>query len=126
MARKLVPKSLNIRQAILNVGRASAIVSGFANNDISRIGSGMHDEIAEPYREQTIPGIKEAKEAGLLAGAAGVAISGAGPSLVAIVDKNRRDPKSVARAIVSGFRQANIKSKAFTTEPAPAAKIIEW
>lgn len=124
MARKLVPKSLNIRQAILNVGRASAIVSGFANNDIARIGSGMHDEIAEPYREQAIPGIRQAKEAGLLAGAAGVAISGAGPSLVAVVDKNRKNPKSVANAIVSGFKRANIRSKSFITEPAPAARII--
>ena len=123
-ARKLVPKSLNIRQAILNVGRASAIVSGFANNDIARIGSGMLDEIAEPYREQTIPGIKLAKEAGLLAGAAGVAISGAGPTLIAVVDKNRKNPKSVAKAIVSGFKHANIRSKSFITEPAPEARII--
>ena len=124
MSRKLVPKSLNIRQAILNVGRASAIVSGFADKDIARIGSGMHDEIAEPHREQTIPGIKQAKKSGLLAGAAGVAISGAGPSLIAVVDKNRKNPKSVANAIVSGFKQANIRSKSFITEPAPAARII--
>ena len=124
LARKLVPKSLNIQQAILNVGRASAIVSGFANKDIARIGLGMHDEIAEPYREKTIPGIKQAKEAGLLAGAAGVAISGAGPSLIAVVDRNRKNPRLVARAIVSGFKQAHIQSRSFITEPAPAAMII--
>lgn len=124
MARKLVPKELNIRQAILNVGRAAAIVSGFATKDIARIGSGMHDEIAEPYREQTIPGIRRAKEAGLLAGAAGVAISGAGPSLIAIVDKNRKDSNAVARAMISGFRQSKIESRTFITEPAPGARII--
>jgi homoserine kinase len=125
MARKLVPKSLSIRRAILNVGRASAIVSGFAYEDIARIGSGMHDEIAEPYREQTIPGIKQAKKAGLLAGAAGVAISGAGPSLIAIVDKNRENPRTVASAIVSGFKQANIESRSFITEPAPGARMMK-
>ena len=125
MARKLVPKSVNTRRAVLNVGRASAIVSGFAGNDIARIGSGMRDEIAEPYRERSIPGIKEAREAGLRAGAAGVAISGAGPSLIALLDKNRRNPQSVASAIVSGFRQARIESRSFITEPAPAAMIVE-
>jgi len=124
LARQIVPKTLSLHQATMNLGRASAIVSGFASKNIAQIGSGMHDEIAEPYREQAIPGIKLVKESGILTGAAGVAISGAGPSLIAVVDKKRHDPKTVGRAMVSGFKQSKIESKFFVTEPASAARII--
>ncbi|HEX4920797.1 MAG TPA: homoserine kinase [Candidatus Bathyarchaeia archaeon] len=124
-ARRLIPQTLKLGEAVLNIGRASAIVSGFANKNIERIGSAMHDEIAEPYREQTIPGINQARKAALQAGAAGVAISGAGPSIIAIVDKSREDPRGVAKAMVYGFRQAKTESRSFITQPAPAARILE-
>jgi len=123
-ARQIVPKTLSLHQAIMNLGRASAIVSGFASKDIAQIGSGMHDEIAEPYREQNMPGIKLAKESGLLTGAAGVAMSGAGPSVIAVVDTNRCDPKTVGKAMVSGFKQSKVESRFFVTKPASAARII--
>ena len=124
LARRLLPEKLTIQKAVLNVGRASAIASGFATGDIARIGSGMNDEIAEPYREKMIPGYRQVKEAALSEKAAGVSISGAGPSIIAIVDRNKHEPARVGKAMIAGFRRNNIKSRFFVTEPAPAASII--
>jgi homoserine kinase len=125
LARTLIPKNVSVHKAVLNIGRASAISAGFATGEIETIGSGMLDEIAEPNRQHLIPGYPEAREAGLHAHAAGVAISGAGPSVIALVDQKRNEPRSVAKAMASAFARNGIRSEAFISTPAPAARIIE-
>ena len=123
-ARSLVPKKIETQKAIMNVGRASAIVAGFASGNIEMIGTGMRDEIAEPYRQSMIPGFAEAKRLGLEAGAAGVSISGAGPSLIALLNNSRHDPGRIGRAMVAGFGRNQVRSTWFATRPATGAKII--
>lgn len=124
-ARSIVPKKIETEKAIMNVGRASAIVAGFASGNIEMIGTGMKDEIAEPNRQAMIPGAVEAKRLGLDAGAAGVAISGAGPSLVALLDRNKHEPGRIGRAMVAGFAQKQVRSTWFSTKPAGGAKVVK-
>ena len=124
LARKVVPKSVGTHKAVLNIGRASAIAAGFAIGDIDMIGSGMLDEIAEPHREQLIPGYGSVRESALQAQAAGVSISGAGPSVIALVNRGRHQPFTVARAMVAAFARNKVKSRSFVTEPAPPARIV--
>lgn len=124
-ARRIVPRHIDVRKAILNTGRASAIVAGFAKGDIRMIGTGMEDEIAEPYREHLIPGVSTVRRAALEAGAAGVSISGAGPSMIAIVDQEDYDPRLVGRAMLRGFAESKVQSTWFVAHPAPGASIIE-
>jgi homoserine kinase len=124
-ARGIIPKRVEVKKAILNIGRASAIVAGFAKGDIRTIGMGMEDEIAEPYREGSIPGFKRVRRAALEAGAAGVSISGAGPSLIAIVDRKNHEPQTVGRAMIRSFAESNVPATWFTARPASGARIIE-
>jgi homoserine kinase len=123
-ARKIIPEKIRVKNAVLNLGRASAITAGFALGDIRMIGTGMTDEIAEPYRQNQIPGYHQVRSAALEAGAAGVSISGAGPSITALVDKDIRDPRQVARQMVRSFAQNNVRSKWFVARPAPGARIL--
>jgi homoserine kinase len=124
LARKLVPKKIEVKEAVLNIGRASAIALGFARGDIELIGSGMEDAIAEPRREKLVPGYKMVKKAALSAHASGVAISGAGPSVVAFVDKTKQDPKKIGRVMVKEFSKNKIESTFFVTGPAGGARMI--
>lgn len=124
IARGLVPKKIETRNAVLNVGRASAIVLGFAKGDIGLIGSGMEDAIAEPYRERLVPGYRAVKIAALAEQASGVAISGAGPSVVAFVDKSEHAPEKVGKAMVKEFSRNNVQSTFFMTRPATGARVI--
>ena len=124
-ARRIVPRNIDVKKAILNIGRASAIVAGFAKGDIEMIGTGMEDEIAEPYRERLIPGFSPVRLAALEAGAAGVSISGAGPSVIAIVDRKDCDPRRVGRAMLRGFAENSVRSTWFVASPAPGAAIVE-
>jgi homoserine kinase len=123
-ARKLVPRKIETRRAVLNVGRASAIATGFARGDIPMIGTGMNDMIAEPYRQSLIPGYDNVKKMALKTGAVGVSISGAGPSLVALVEGRKHDPRLIGQAMAKGFAQNRVRSKWFVARPAPAAEII--
>jgi len=124
LARRLLPKRIEVREAVLNIGRASAIALGFARGDIGLIGSGMEDAIAEPRREKLVPGYKMVKKAALAAHASGVAISGAGPSVVAFVDRTKQDPKKIARVMVKEFSRNKVESTFFVTSPAGGARII--
>ena len=124
LARRLIPKRIEVREAVLNIGRASAIALGFATGDIELVGSGMEDAIAEPRREKLVPGYKMVKKAALTAHASGVAISGAGPSVIAFVDKTQQDPKKIARVMVKEFSKSNVESTFFVTSPAGGAHII--
>jgi homoserine kinase len=124
IARRLVPTKIKVKEAVLNIGRASAIAIGFARGNIELIGSGMEDAIAEPHREKLIPGYKMVKKAALNAHASGVAISGAGPSVVAFVDKTKHDPKKIGKVIVKEFRKTNVEATFFVTSPAGRANII--
>ncbi|HWY29089.1 MAG TPA: homoserine kinase, partial [Candidatus Sulfotelmatobacter sp.] len=124
LARKLVPNKIETAYAVLNVGRASAIALGFARGDIELIGSGMEDAIAEPHRESLVPGYRAVKKTALAANASGVAISGAGPSVVALVDKTKHNPEKIGRLMVREFSKNRIESKFFVTIPAGGARII--
>src|SRR5207249_10102778 len=99
--RTIMQDRISVQNAVLNVGRASAMAVAFAQGDIRVIGTGMNDKIAEPYRQLLIPGYQDVKRMGLDAGAAGVCISGAGPSLVALVDRNNRATRRVAQALLT-------------------------
>lgn len=124
LARSLVPKTVSLQEAVHNIGRASTIVAGFAQGRIDLIGGAMEDEIAEPYREKLIPGYRAVKKAALAARAAGVAISGAGPSLISLADQRRCNPQQVGRAMVREFSRHNVKSRFFVSRPAPGATAL--
>ena len=124
-ARRILPKHIDVGKATLNIGRASAIVAGFARRDIRMIGTGMEDEIAEPYRERMIPGFRAVRKAALEAGAAGVSISGAGPSMIAIVDRKDHDPRLVGHAMLRGFAENKVRSTWFVARPALGATVNE-
>jgi len=123
LARRLVPKKIETANAVLNVGRASAIALGFARGDIDLIGTGMEDAIAEPHREILVPSYKTVKMAALAAQASGVAISGAGPSVVAFVDKTKHDPVKIGRVMVREFSKNKVESTFFVTRPAEGARV---
>ncbi len=124
-ARKIIPDKINVKKAVLNVGRASAMAAAFAQGNIRMIGTGMNDEIVEPYRQHLIPGYQDVKRMGVEAGAAGVCISGAGPSLVALVDRNNHAPRLVAQAMVEAFVRNNVRSTSFVARPAHGATIVK-
>ena len=114
-ARAVVPTVLPIDQLVRNIGNAAALVAGFAKGDVELIGRSMKDIVVEPARAPSIPGYLQVKENALMAGACGVTISGAGPAIIAVINKERTDPAKVVEAMKQGFKSVGLKSKGFAT-----------
>jgi homoserine kinase len=124
-ARSVIPKLVPLEKHVHNLGKAAAMASGFAIGDVNLIGESMIDEIVEPARASLIPGYSKVKENALKAGALGVTISGAGPSMIAIVNKKTADAAKVALAMQEGFRSVGLDSTAFATRPGKGACLLE-
>lgn len=123
LARGFLPDSVPLEKVAQNVGSAASIVAGILTEDIGLIGKGMVDAIAEPARAHLVPGYFKVRKAALEAGAEGVAISGAGPSMIAVVDNTKVRASSVAEAMRTAFKSAGVESRAITSRPARGALI---
>ena len=124
-ARSVLPKTVSMEKLVHNVGQAAAMAAGFATGDVDLIGKSMCDAIVEPARAFMIPGYHKVKKNTLKAGACGVAISGAGPAMVAIVNIDNASPSRVARAMEEGFRSAAVSSETFCTKPGKGACLLK-
>ena len=120
VSRGVIPKKVKLTDAVLNLSNASAIVAGFIKKDPELIGNSIKDVIVEPARQHMIPGYEKVKQNALKAGAYGVTISGAGPSIIAF-SKNSFDLKKISTAMAKGFKTANIECQTIVCKPSKGA-----
>ena len=120
VSRGVIPEKVKLTDAVLNLSNASAIVAGFIKKDPELIGNSIKDVIVEPARQHMIPGYEKVKQNALKAGAYGVTISGAGPSVIAF-SKNSFDLKKISTAMAKGFKTANIECQTIVCKPSKGA-----
>lgn len=122
VSRGVIPKKISLQDSITNLSNASAIVAGFMKKDPELIGKSIKDVIVEPARQHMIPGFQRIKENALKAGALGVTISGAGPSVIAF-SKSSADLHKISLAMKKGFKSAKIDCKTIICKPSIGAFI---
>ena len=120
VSRGVIAKKVKLTDVVLNLSNASVIVAGFIKKDPELIGNSIIDVIVEPARQHMIPGYEKVKQNALKAGAYGVTISGAGPSVIAF-SKNSFDLKKISTAMIKGFKTANIESQTIICKPSKGA-----
>ena len=124
VSRSVIPKKVSLIDSIANLSNAAAIVAGFMKKDPKLIGDSIKDVIVEPARQHMIPGFAKVKENALKAGAFGVTISGAGPSVIAF-SKSSADLKKISLAMSRGFASANTKCQTVICKPSNGALVIK-
>ncbi|MCK5628387.1 homoserine kinase [Candidatus Bathyarchaeota archaeon] len=124
-ARSVVPKQVSMKKLTSNLGNAAALVAGFALGDVDLIGESIKDLIVEPKRALLIPGYQKVKENAINAGASGVAISGAGPAMIAIVNKQKANIIDVARSMQNAFKSVDVTATALVTRPGKGISLME-
>ncbi len=96
-ARAALPKTIAHHDAVFNLARAALLAGSLTTGKLENLDVATGDCLQQPYRFGLIPDgenvIKSAKELGAL----GAFISGAGPSIIALVYKGDRDYLSRAQ-----------------------------
>ena len=101
------------------------MVAGFSKRDENIIGASMHDSIVEPARVSMIPNYKKIKAQVLKSGGLGMAISGAGPSVIVFVNTNQLVQNKIKKIIKSGFKSAGYNSSLLMTKIGKGARVIK-
>lgn len=107
-ARAILPATVSRQDAIFNCSRIALLIRALQTGDYEKLKISMEDRLHQPYRLTLIPGAETAVNAAYAAGAKGVALSGAGPSLLAFAPANHI---AVRQAIVDAFAEANLPSR---------------
>jgi homoserine kinase len=84
-ARAALPGTIPHPDAAFNVATAAGLAVGLLTDNHTLIGAGMHDRLHEPYRARLFPHLEPLVIAARRGGAIGAALSGAGPSILALV-----------------------------------------
>ncbi|BAJ62527.1 homoserine kinase [Anaerolinea thermophila] len=115
-ARLALPALLEHGDAVFNLGRTALVVEALRRGDLELLGRVMDDRLHQPYRLPLIPGAQDALRAAKEAGAAAVALSGAGPSLIAFP---YQDPEPVAHSMQTAFQKQGVPARAFYLHSTP-------
>lgn len=107
--RQVLPQEFSRQDAIFNIARMGLLVRGLATVRGEWLHSGMEDKLHQPYRQSLIPGYETVKSAALKAGAYGMAISGAGPTLLALTGATRAS--AVATAMAEAWAVEGVKAE---------------
>jgi homoserine kinase len=86
-AREILRKEVLLKDAIKQWGNIAGLVAGFMKSDYGLISRSLEDVIIEPVRSMLIPGFDDVKKKSVDAGALGGGISGSGPSIFMLCEK---------------------------------------
>lgn len=121
-ARDILPKCIPVSEMSLNVGKACMLVAGAAMRDPVMIGRSLMDSFNEKYRSPLINGYDDVKAAALENGAYGVAISGSGPTMVALCHDARL--KAIEQAMSMQFARHGVECESYITRVGKGVQII--
>jgi homoserine kinase len=85
-ARMVLPERINFKDGVFNVGRSSLLIASLLEGKSENLACAFKDVFHQPYRKKLIPNIERIFEQSMRNGAKGCYISGAGPSLIALID----------------------------------------
>ncbi len=111
-ARNALPPTVPRADAVFNVGRVALFLAAMQAGRLDLLREAAQDRLHQPYRAPLVPGMAEVLAEGERAGALACFLSGAGPTLLALVTG---DGRAVGERMVARWKtEANI-----TAHPVP-------
>ncbi len=93
VARSVIPKTVKHKDAVFNLSRSGLLTAAFAAKDYRLLKEASMDRLHQPYRLGMIEGAKKMFEITESLGALATYISGAGPTIMAIVSPQNTEFK---------------------------------
>lgn len=110
-ARQVIPRKVDIQDAVYNFGRIALLIGGLASGDFTVLSSGTQDMIHQPPRMRLFPSMAVLFHAALEAGALGVYLSGAGSTIAALVDGGPDAAKPIAQAMADAAARDGVAGR---------------
>lgn len=116
-AREVLPKQVSLSDAVYNVSRASLLTAALVSGRLDLISKTMSDRLHQPYRATLVPGMSRILEEATDHGAIGIALSGAGPTLLSLVDLNHSTGDELEHFLKSVLADHGISAKTLWVKP---------
>ncbi|SNX53604.1 homoserine kinase [Thermoanaerobacterium sp. RBIITD] len=105
-ARGILPPMIEYKNGVFNVGRASLLTAAFFTENYDMLKFASQDMLHQVYRKEFIPEMYYVIEAALKGGAYAAFLSGAGPTMMAIV--NDEKVEDVMESVKSVYDERNL------------------
>jgi homoserine kinase len=99
-ARDVLPSMYSRQDVVYTASHTGVLVGALATGNLSLLRTAMKDVFHQPYRVPLVPGLDTILAEAHEHGAVGAALSGAGPTIIALVDK--RKPTDALQAFMVG------------------------
>ena len=108
VARGVLPDSVSMEDAVYNLCSVGLLIGGMVTGNYALLGEGMSDRLHQPYRQHLVPGLSEVIADARDAGAHGAALSGAGPTAIALATE---DHEEIGESMIAAFGRHGVSGK---------------
>lgn len=116
-ARGVLPNEVSLKEAVYNISRTSLLTTALAVGRLDLISFAMQDSLHQPYRASLVPGLQQVLDEATSQGALGAALSGAGPTVLTLVDAESRNKEKLEQFLQETFAKQGIKAKTLWLKP---------
>lgn len=124
VARQRMPREVPLATYARGAARSGEIVAAILKGDSLGLGHAIEGSFTDEARGPLIPALDEVRAAAKAAGASGVTISGAGPTVLAVIGPDGHGD-DISRGMIQAFRDAGLDCDARIARPAPGAALVE-
>lgn len=110
-ARAALPANLSRGDTVFNLGRAALVALAFEKKDASALAAACEDRVHQPYRKGLIADYDEVMGACRRSGAAAAWLSGAGPTIMAFEETQRKNAAAGAEGQLAAGLKAFFASR---------------
>ena len=113
-ARRVLPSQYSRADAVTNVQNSMLLLAAFIQGRADLLASALDDRLHQPYRASLCPLLPALKKLGAECGVLGVALSGAGPSVLIFLDSKGNWTRAKAR-IAAHLRKSGLAAELIST-----------
>lgn len=123
-ARHALPSQIPLKDAVFNLASSSLLVAALSSGNLDLIPHAMRDRLHQPYRAALVPGMAEILEQATEHGALGVALSGAGPTLLTLVHRGSTRKAELEAFLVDTLKGHGIEAETMWLEPCHQGPVV--
>ncbi|WNS43605.1 homoserine kinase [Paenibacillus sp. MMS20-IR301] len=124
-ARKALPAEVTMGDAVHNISRTSMLTAALAAGRLDMVGRAMQDRLHQPYRAPLVPGMEKLLAEAPAHGALGIALSGAGPTLLCLVERREQRKQELERFLLATMQEQGISARTLWLTPCSSGVTAE-